>query len=185
VEIQAKPRTHRRTTTQRRIPAPRATPKQAPKFTIPDFSEWQDFIGDFALKWLCRGYIAFIFRGYDRWELLSAVDNEALEPDTEQLRDMAKPLAHLAAKSKFSGKYGRLALDSKDAIVATIQFGMWMNRVNRIARKAANTERARSGVIIPGNVEPGTEAGESVPSQAYTPNTSSFNGNGSPGFGYN
>jgi hypothetical protein len=115
-------------------------PAPAPDIHPPDFSEWHDYLGNFVIKWITRGYIAFAFRGIDRWDVLSDGDNRALELDEQALSDIAKPMAHLAAKSKFGGKYGRLVMDSTDGIIAAIQLGMWMNRVNRIASKYRKAE---------------------------------------------
>jgi len=137
--------------------------KSPPKFTAPSFSEWHEYLSDFAIKWVCRAYIAFVFRGIDRYELLSTADNAALEPDEEFLSDIAKPIAHLAGRSKSAGKYGRLIMDSSDGIAALIQLTMWGNRVSRIAKKARQEERRRNGVVIPGEVISEEPSGESVP----------------------
>ena len=105
----------------------------APKVRPPDFSEWADYLGNFALRWAARGYVAFVFRGLDRYELLSDKDNQALELDAEELADIAKPIAHLADRSKLGKRYGRVIIDSSDGVAAAIQIGMWGARVNRIA----------------------------------------------------
>lgn len=127
--------------------------------------------------------MAFAFRGVDRWDLLNEADNHALELDETALSDIAKPLAHLADRSKLGKKYGRLIVDSSDGIIALIQLGMWMNRVNRIANRAR--ERADNGG--PGQQEqvlPDT-SGPSVSEPGQAP-PSGFRLNGhAPGVGYN
>ena len=124
---------------------------------IPDFSEWHEYIGNFAIKWGARAYIAYCFRGIDRWEVLSDAENEALEPDSDQLSDIAKPLAHIAERSKLGKKYGRMLIDASDGCVAVIQLAMWGNRVNRIARKY------RKGSV---NDQPGGTSGEGIPEES-------------------
>lgn len=162
--------------------------RKAPPPTItarpPDFSEWHDYIGNFAIKWITRGYVAFAFRGIDRWDLLNEADNRALEIDETALSDIAKPLAHLADRSSLGKKYGRLIVDSSDGIIAMIQLGMWMNRVNRIAKKTR--ERLDNGGQS-GNTEQvlPDSSGPSVSEPGQAP-PSGFQLNGhAPGFGYN
>ncbi len=120
-----------------RIPRPPKAEKGPASLNIrpPDFSEWHDYIGNFAVKWITRGFIAFAFRGIDRWEVLSDAENAALELDPSAQSDIAKPLAHFADRSKLGKKYGRIIIDSTDGITALIQLSMWGSRVNRIARR--------------------------------------------------
>jgi hypothetical protein len=152
-----------------------------PNVRPPDFAEWHDYVGNFALKWISRGYIAWVFRGVDRYELLSKADNEALQMDDEQLSDISKPIAHLAARSKVGGKYGRVIIDSSDGVLAMIAMGMWANRVNRIAKKYKMGERngeaqPASGQDVSGEPEGEPAAnGYSARNPIAAPN----------GFGYN
>lgn len=154
-----------------------------PKINVPDFSEWHDYLGNFVIKWITRGYIAFVFRGIDRWELLSAAENQALELDDKELSDIAKPIAHLANGSKFGKKYGRLLIDSSDGIAAFIQLSMWANRVNRIARRY-RPGKERNERVVPGEVINEGEPGEFVQGPSFTPQPG-YSGNGTPGHGYN
>lgn len=153
-------------------------PAPAPlKIRPPDFSEWHDYLGDFALKWTWRGYVAFAFRGIDRYDVLSPADNEALELDPEELADIAKPIAHLADRSKFGKRYGRIIIDSSDGVAAFIQLGMAASRVNRIARKY---REGVSGIVS--SAEVGTEiSGEASESS----NIHDFPAVRSTGVGYN
>lgn len=157
-------------------------PVPPPKVRAPDFSEWHDYLGNFAIKWITRGYVAFVFRGVDRYELLSDQDNQALELDDEQLSDVAKPLAHLANRSKIATKYGRVVIDSSDGVIACIQLGMWGSRVNRIARKYRETGKQE---IISEHAS--TAPGEDVPgtTEEYRPVGTNLNGSRAPGVGYN
>jgi hypothetical protein len=149
------------------------------KIRPPDFSEWHDYLGDFALKWAWRGYVAFAFRGIDRYELLSPSDNEALELDPEELADIAKPIAHLADRSKFGKRYGRVIIDSSDGVAAMIQLGMAAGRVNRIARKY---REGTSGVVSSAAVG-GEIPGEAPESESG--NVHEFPGARATGYGYN
>jgi hypothetical protein len=101
--------------------------------------------------------------------------------DDEQLSDISKPIAHLAARSKVGGKYGRVIIDSSDGVLAMIAMGMWANRVNRIAKKYKMGERngeaqPTSGQDVSGEPEGEPAAnGYSARNPIAAPN----------GFGYN
>jgi hypothetical protein len=159
------------TTGERRKPGrpPKADKKPAkpPTGKIPDFTEWSDYIGNFALKWAGRAYIAFVFRGLDRYSLLSPEDAAAIELDEEQLTDIAKPIAHLANRSKLGNRYGRVLIDSTDSVAAIIQLFMWGNRVNRIAQKYRRNELEKAGAIN-GEALGSGPAGENVADQPAT-----------------
>src|SRR5215472_156259 len=105
-----------------------------PKIRPPDFREWHDFGANFVFKWLCRGYVGYVFRGIDKERVLNAAELDALEPDAEMLSSATKPLAHMAARSEFMRKNGRAIIDSADGIEALIAVGMYANTVRRIAR---------------------------------------------------
>jgi hypothetical protein len=166
-------------------PAAKAGPKTStPKISAPNFSEWHEFFGEFAIKWITRAWIAFVFRGIDRFELLSAMDNAALELDPQAQSDIAKPIAHLADRSKFGKKYGRLLIDSTDGVAAMIQLTMWANRVNRIAKKYRGTERHEYDNVVPGEVidsDISSESRTDVPRETFVTNP----GFSSNGHGYN
>jgi hypothetical protein len=172
---------------KRRGRPPRALPPPAkkklppPTINIPNFSEWHDFLGTFVIRWIARAYVAFTFRGIDRYEVLSAIENEALELDDQQLSDIAKPLAHIADRSKFGKKYGRVIIDSSDGIAALIQFTMWANRVNRIAKKVRPERGKHDHRTVPGEVINEGPGGTDVPEG---PSQAAYNGN-APGHGFN
>jgi hypothetical protein len=186
----AKPRGRRRTIPDRVRTVPPKDEKDSkpkpPSVRPPDFSEWHEYVSDFALKWASRGYIAFVFRGVDRYELLSKEDNAALQLSDDALSDVAKPLAHLADRSKLGKKYGRVIIDSSDGVQAMIALGMWGARVNRIANKYRK---------ILENGQPSGQAqqssGSDVPGTAETtePSTNGYAGANPAaaprGFGYN
>lgn len=110
------------------------------------------------------------------------MDNEALELDPEQLSDIAKPIAHMADRSKLAKKYGRVVIDSSDGVIAMIQLAMWTSRVNRIARKYRNMEEAPNGQAQRANTS--GEAGRDVEPEPSSVGVS-LNGAAVPGFGYN
>jgi hypothetical protein len=152
-----------------------------PKVKAPDFSEWHDYFGNFALKWITRGYVAWVFRGVDRYELLSEQDNDALELDEQAASDIAKPLAHMANRSKLAKTYGRVIIDSSDGVAAFITLGMWMNRVNRIAKPYReghkHEHRGTESEAEGGSTIPAESNGQAPEGASYRPPT--------PGFGYN
>jgi hypothetical protein len=178
---------HSRSTSQSYYP-PRKTLKTEKdnktgelKVRAPDFSEWHTYLGDFVIKWTCRGYIAYVFRGLERDLLLTKVENDALEPDKEMLASMAKPFAHMASRSKLGEKYGRVIIDSSESIEAVIAFGMWAARANRIANRYNGKHRK---VDISEQSSRANVSTESESAGVSGPAYVSPNGH-SPGFGYN
>lgn len=157
---------------------PPSTPKP-PTIKPPDFAEWNDFIGSVVIRWASRAFIAVVFRGLDYQRLLTPEELEDLELDDEQLQDLAKPFAHVAIKSKFLTKHGRMIVDSKDAIDAAIVMFMWSARVRRIAKKYRPEKPKRVRKVIR-NAQP---SGENVPEE---PEPASQNGRvvvGNPAIG--
>lgn len=122
-------------------PKPPAPPKVKP----PDFREWHDFGANFVFKWLCRGYVGWVFQGIDRERVLNAAELKALDPDPEMLSAATKPLAHMADRSKFMTKHGRAIIDSADGIEALIAVGMYANTVRRIAKSHAADRQPSQG----------------------------------------
>ena len=132
------PGRHRRPEAEQKADKPSAKPKDdkpaPPKVKAPDFAEWHDFGANFVFKWLCRGYVGYVFRGIDKERVLNAAELDALEPNAEMLSSATKPLAHMASRSAFMTKNGRAIIDSADGIEALIAVGMYANTVRRIAR---------------------------------------------------
>jgi hypothetical protein len=140
-------------------------PLPPPRIKPPDFAEWQDFTGNFALKWLLRGYIGFAFRGIDRETVLNAAELRAIEPDEALLASASKPIAHMASRSSFMTKNGRAIIDSAEGVEALIAVGMWMHTVNRIARKHSD----QATIIVKPKKERNHEHGKSVPGEPSGP----------------
>ncbi len=107
---------------------------------IPDFDEWETFIGGLLIRWLARAYVAVALSGLDR-NLLTPDEKEDLELDDDALSAVAKPFAHLASKSKFNKKYGRTIMESRDAIEASVILFMWAGRIGRIKTKYMGKHR--------------------------------------------
>src|SRR5271166_66210 len=166
-----------RPASRRRAAIP-ATPKASkaappPSANAPNFGEWTEYLSDFALKWVTRAWIAWVFRGIDRYSDVAPQDNAALEMDPKTLRDVAKPIAHMAARSKFGNKYGRVLMDSSDGIAAIIQLTMWANRVSRIAKKYRPERHHGEHRVVPGEVirdDSGAEGGSTIPSETFVAN---------------
>jgi hypothetical protein len=125
-----------------------------------------------------------VFRGVDRYELLPPQEANALELDEQQLSDIAKPLAHIAARSTFLSKHGRVIIDSSDGVSAGIQLIMWANRVNRIAKKYRPERQKHDHRVVPGNIVSDAESGNDVP-EGPPLSQHQYNGDAPRGFGYN
>lgn len=109
-------------------------PPIAANLKPPNFAEWSDFFGTVVFRWATRAISTVILRGIDR-ELLTPEERDDIDLDDEQLTAIAKPFAHMATRSAFLTKHGRMILDSKDAVEASVIMFMWMGRINRIAKR--------------------------------------------------
>lgn len=142
-------------------------PPPPPKIRAPDFREWHEFTSTIVLKWICRGYIGWAFRGIEREQILNSAELKAIEPDLEMLHAASMPFAHFANKNKFLKKNGRAIIDSTTGIESVIALGMWMSTVNRIAKRHADQreprEKRKSNVVNINRAEP---SGENVQSEA-------------------
>lgn len=136
------------------------------KVEVPDFEEWQDFIGTLLIRWLCRAYIAVALAGVR--DMLTPEENEDLELDDDELLTISKPFAHLVERTKFNKKYGRTVMESRDAIEASVMLFMWSGRVARIRTKYKGKHRKEevNVTINPGaegvGIGEDVETGESV-----------------------
>jgi hypothetical protein len=106
-------------------------PKSDPKSGPPSLSEWQDFIGRILIRSLTQGYVALILRDAE----LTPKELESIELDKDDTRDMAAPFASLANKNKWARKHGREIIAMSDSWEAVLALGIWMRRVNKLARK--------------------------------------------------
>lgn len=157
--------------------------KKPPTIDIPNFDEWEDFLGTYVIRWLCRAYVALIFRGIDR-DNLTEEEEEYLELDDEQAASVAKPFASMVLQSKtFNAKYGRSIMNSKDAIEASVVLFMWSGRVRKIAKKYKPRHAKPEGNQDVVNSRQDVPA-ESQNGQAQ-PNVSFANGYRPTGIGFN
>jgi hypothetical protein len=106
------------------------TPRSAP----PALDDWQDFISRVLIRAATDFYIDAAFRDIDE-EWLSDREVERIRLTEVERNRIAKPLAELAHKAKFTRKHGRSIIAAAGSVDSVIQLGMWFSRVNRIANK--------------------------------------------------
>lgn len=156
-----------------------------PNLKIPDYDEWEDFVGNYVLRWASRAFIAVMFRGIDRERMLTPDELEDIELDDEQLTALSRPFAKMATASAFNTKYGRVVMNSKDSIEAFVVMFMWGNRVRAISKRY-RPRHARKGTDIDArNDSSRITISEQAPSPAQ--GQPIYNGNGTRphGVGYN
>lgn len=101
----------------------------------PDFTEWSEFLGEVVLHWFSVAFVAVALRGIPYHDIFSEADYEDIQLDEDELKAVARPFAHLAAHSGLNTKYGRMIMNSRDSIEASVVMFMWMGRVRRIGNK--------------------------------------------------
>lgn len=184
---------------QQKLNNPKPTTTKEPKGNIgpPSFSEWQSFLGEVVIHWLCYAIVSVSLRGVDRANL-TIEEREDIELDDEEEAAIAKPLANMILNSKFNGKYGRAILNMRDGIEAVVILFFFASRVNRIGRKYRPKHSrqliSRSGVERPQNVTDLRAARIERPRDieqeaSEAPSPPIWNGHASaanaPGFGFN
>lgn len=172
---------------KRRGRPPKVQPPNIGNVAVPDFSEWQDFIGTLLIRWLCRAYVTVALRGGIQ-DMLTPEEKEDLELDDESLAAIAKPFASLAIRSKkFNLKYGRTIMDSRDAIESSVMLFMWAGRVSRIRTKYTGRHRKAEPDGNNSNViDIRNEAANDEPTGQDVPQVASFASGSRPtGIGYN
>jgi hypothetical protein len=65
-------------------------------------------------------------------------ERESITLTRQDYREMSAPLATYAAKNKWARKHGREIIGAADSIEAMLALGMWMRRVNRVAKAHRN-----------------------------------------------
>jgi hypothetical protein len=105
--------------------------KSAPKAGPPSLDEWQDFMGRIVVRTLTQGYVALLLRDVE----LSESELKSIELDKDDLKEIAGPFASLANKNKWARKHGREIIALSDSWEALLALGIWMRRVNKLARK--------------------------------------------------
>lgn len=101
----------------------------------PNFDEWRDFLGEVVLHWFGVAFVAVAMRGIPYHDIMSDADYEDIQLDDVELKAVARPFAHLLARSNLNTKYGRAIMNSRDSIEAMVVLFMYMQRVRRIGKK--------------------------------------------------
>jgi hypothetical protein len=120
-----------------------------------------------VLRAVTQGYLQLVlFREIDESELTPR-ERELIELTKEDLRDIAAPMATVAAKNKLTRKHGRTIIAAAESYESVVDLFIWMRRVNKIAKKHRKNDPT---VTIPGNVEEtsGTVSGQD---QSQHPNS--------------
>jgi hypothetical protein len=148
-----------------------ATKKDTPN--PPDFTEWKDFLGEVVLHWFSVAFIAVAFRGIPYHEMMSQEDWEDIQLDDSELAAVARPFAHLITHSKINTKYGRVIMNSRDSIEASVVMFMWGSRVTRISRKYKMVYRqyleAQENVRPIARVDRATDTAEQITAESPEP----------------
>ena len=105
-----------------------------PKAGPPNLGEWNRFFSKFVIRLAEDFFISVAFRGIDEDDV-SATDLAKLHLSDQEKTAIATPLSELANRNKFMRKHGRQIVAVAGSMDAFIIFGMWVSRVNRIARK--------------------------------------------------
>jgi hypothetical protein len=78
-----------------------------------------------------EGYVTLMLRDIE----LSEAEEKSIELDKDDLKEMSAPLASYASKTKWGRKHGREIIAAADSYEALVALGIWMRRVNKIARR--------------------------------------------------
>lgn len=103
------------------------------KAGAPSLDEWQDFFGRFVLKLLVDAYLYMVLG--DLWEELTPAEADRIKLSPEDMKEIAAPLAEMSNKSSYMKKHGRTIIAAAESYESILTLLLWMNRVNRIARK--------------------------------------------------
>lgn len=111
-------------------PPPPAPPKAGP----PSLAEWQHFFANVLIKTATNKYVDWAFRDVDENDL-SERDMQRIYMTEDERERIAKPFSELANKSKYTRKHGRAIIALSGSLDSIIALGMWMERVNKIAKR--------------------------------------------------
>src|SRR5579864_670618 len=100
----------------------------------PDATEWLDFFSRIVLKVGMNSYIDLMFRDIDE-ERVTDADLAKIKVSKEERDAIARPLAEYATKNPYTRKHGRQVVALTDSIESLMTLGIWMRRVNRVAKK--------------------------------------------------
>lgn len=100
----------------------------------PDANEWLDFFSRIILKVGMNAYIDMAFKDVNE-DLVTPEDLAKIKVSREERDAIARPLAEYATKNPYTRKHGRQVVALTDSIESLMTLGIWMRRVNRIAKK--------------------------------------------------
>jgi hypothetical protein len=113
---------------------PEKPQREALKTGPPSGDEWLDFFSRIVLRIGTDLYVDFAFRGIDD-SAVSDSDLARIKIRKEERDSIARPFAEFATKNKTLRKHGRQVVALTDSIESLMSLGIWMRRVNRIAKK--------------------------------------------------
>ena len=128
--VAAKPKAEKRES----LIDPEKPQRDATKSGPPTGQEWQDFFSRIVLKVAMEYYVDFVFRGVDE-NLITDADLERLRVRKEERDTIARPFAEYANKNTWTRKHGREILAAADSMESLVILGIWISRVNRIAKR--------------------------------------------------
>jgi hypothetical protein len=121
-----------------------------PQTKPPTVDEWQDFIGRIVLHTAMEAYAGWILKDID----LTPAELELISLTKEDYKEMSAPLATYTNKNTWARKHGREIIGAADSIESVLALGIWVRRVNRIAKKHRPEKQARRHQHAPGNPQP-------------------------------
>lgn len=141
----------------------------------PTLDEWQDFFSRIVLLTLAEWYVSFAFRGVPD-DLVSDEDLARCQLSKEDRQAISIPFAEFANKSEIARKRGRQVIALMESMEAVLILGLYMNRVNKIARKYRPQKAKRGRNVDQGQVPPTANGGkpEFIPDESiriYNPGT--------------
>lgn len=128
--------------------------REALKTSPPNGDEWLDFFSRIVLRIGTDLYVDFAFRGIDE-NAVSDKDIERIKIRKEERDSIARPFAEFATKNKTMRKHGRQVIALTDSIESLMSLGIWMRRVNRIAKRYRPEKSKRPQVRIRENQQNG------------------------------
>jgi hypothetical protein len=100
----------------------------------PGADEWLDFFSRIILKIGMDLYVDAAFRQVDE-EKVSEADLQRIKVRKDERDTIARPFAEFAVKNPVARKHGRQIVALTDSIESLMTLGIWMRRVNRVAKK--------------------------------------------------
>jgi hypothetical protein len=119
---------------------PEKRQKEKTKTGPPDPEEWLDFFSRIILKVGMNSYIDFAFRNVDE-ERVSEADLKRIQVTKEERDSIARPFGEYASKNPYTRKHGRQVVALTDSLESLLTLGIWIRRVNRVAKKYKPVKR--------------------------------------------